>query len=1131
MERTGGWRDKFNSRKHAATFVVILIAGGALTLQAQELGSISGTVTDPSGAAVPGVTITATNQLRGIVVRTLTTNSAGNYSVPALPPGTYSIRATKSGFTTAVHSDLVLNVRTNVRVDFRLAVGAVTQQVTVRASAVHLQTQNGSLSEAITGSRVASIDTDGRNFTQLATLVPGMNGASLVGSLNVPVGVTANVGLNSDGERQAHNDFTVDGQENYDRGCGGCMEVIPDQDAIQEFRVLSSNSGSDVGFGSGAHIQLVLKSGTSQFHGEAFEFNRNTSMDAGDYFDNSVNAPKPVLIFNDFGFNFGGPIWRPGHAKKTFFFAEIDWRKIIQGTTIDTNAPTAAWDTGNFSAPSPVILNKADPVACPAGVGGSCYAPFPNNMIPTSMLNPNALLLAKPNFLFNQANSGDQFIGSVTAPINVNEQIIRIDHQFSDKTSLMAHYIRNGIDQDFSPTLWSSDSYTTIGTAFLNEPEAVELQLTRSISPTLLNETMIGWSRQPLTLLPYGNYQRPSGLDISRLFPGTPDPDSRIPTISFATPLSTAYDLASWPWTNVYENWQIRDSLSKISGNHSFDFGAEVQHYWKQQELFGDSQGDFSFNSQSAALGTGGQYINPANPSQVLTTAGNSFADFMLGNAYTYTQLQSQGMPTYINDFFGPWFGDAWKARSNLTINYGLRWEYMPHAYVQHNDIAVFRPALYNRSDAALVNSSGDILPASPGLVNVNGTNTYLNGMAEPGQHGVSRNLVANHLANFEPRFGFAWQPRSGGKTVVRGGYGLFFENIQGNDIYNVAPNPPFSNSPLLYNTNLTTPSGAAAIVPSSIVTYDPQYLQPYTEQWSFGVEHQFNPETVLSVSYVGSESTHQQFSRNINQPLAPVPSTLNINQAVPYPGYAGFTYYENSVSSNYNSLQVSLQFANWHGFTSGVAYTYSHCLDYQDNDNSGDNNNAYDIAADYGNCGFDTRNMLVINYVYSLPFFKNAAGIKRTMLGGWQLSGISTFYSGLPLTIAFSGDPAHCGCGGYRADQISNPNNGPKTVNEWFNTAAFTSVPNDEFGDAATNNVYGAGINNWDISLFKNFRGIPFPVNKEGATLQIRLETFNTFNTTQFNAFQTTFGASNFGAATGTRLPREIQLGAQLMF
>src|SRR5579883_1025045 len=549
-------------------FLATLLISSAIGLQAQDLGSIVGTVTDPSGAAVPGVTITVTNQLRGNIVRTMTTNSAGNYSVPDLPVGTYTVRASKSGFTTAVHSDLVLNVRSTVRVDFKLSVGAVTQQITVTAPTIHLQTENGSVSQAITGAHVA------------ATLVPGMAGASLVGSLNVPVGVTANVGLNSNGERQAHNVFTVDGQQNYDRGCGGCMEVIPDQDALQEFRVLSSSAGTDVGFGSGAHIQLELKSGTSHFHGEAFEFNRNTALDAGDFFNNSVNKPKPELIFNDFGFNIGGPIYLPGHEKKTFFFFEGDWRKIIQGSTFTPNAPTAAWEQGDFSANSPVILDKSTPIACPAGVSGTCYAPFPNNTIPSPLLNKNAMTLVKAGII-NTANSGTQFIGSATAPINVNEQIVRIDHQFSDKTSLMFHYIRNGINQNFPTTLWSSDSYPTVGTDFLNEPQAVMLKLTRSISPTLLNEAMIGWSRQPLTLLPTGNYQRPSGLTISELFPG--NADNRIPVLSFAAPLNTAFDLASWPWTNVYQNWQIRDSVSKISGNHSFNFGAEFMHYFNSR--------------------------------------------------------------------------------------------------------------------------------------------------------------------------------------------------------------------------------------------------------------------------------------------------------------------------------------------------------------------------------------------------------------------------------------------------------------------------------------------------------------------------------------------------------------------
>ncbi|MGH9377288.1 MAG: carboxypeptidase regulatory-like domain-containing protein [Terriglobia bacterium] len=1122
---------RMNAGKFLLLLPALFLVVGCLGLQAQDLGSIAGTVTDPSGAAMPGVTITVTNQLRGNVVRTLTTNSAGSYAVPDLPASTYSLRAEKTGFTAALHSDLVLNVRSQVRVDFQLTVGAVTQQVTVTAPSVHLQTENGAESQEITGKHVAEIDTDGRNFIQLATLVPGASGQSLVGSLNVPVGVTANAGINFNGERQAHNVFSVDGQENYDRGCGGCIEIVPDQDAIAQFNVLTSSASSDVGAGSGGNVQLILKSGTSQYHGEVFEFNRNTSFDAGNFFTNSANKPKPKLDINNFGFNIGGPIALPGHAKKTFFFAELDWRKWIQGNTYTPNAPLAAWTTGDFSKSSPVILDKTKPVACPGG--GTCYQPFLGNVIPGGtggMLNANALLLAQPNFIFNSANNPNgsaQFIGSASAPINVNEQIVRIDHQFSDKTSLMAHYVRDGIDQNFPTSLWSSDSYPTVGTDFLNEPQSILLKLTRSVSPTLLNEFMIGFNRQPLTLLPIGNFKQPSGLSITRLFPNTPNADNRIPTISFAGPLNTAYDIASWPWTNVLNTWTVRDSATKVSGNHAFNFGVYYLHYLKEQQLFGNTNGNFNFNSQNATLGTAGNYINPATGA-VTSTNGNSFADFMLGNAYSYTQLQVQTLPSAINTFFQPWFGDTWKAKSNLTLNYGLRWDYMPHAHERHNQVAVFRESLFNFSDAPQIDSSGHFKAGTGVLTN----GAYLNGMGIAGQNGIPTILVDNHWTNFEPRFGFAWQPRPNSKTVVRGGFGLFFENIQGNDIYNVQPNPPFSNSPQLLNTSLDNPGGGTAVLtPSGLTSYDPSYLQPYSEQWNLGVQEQINTKTVASIAYVGSKSTHQQITRNINQPTAPVPTGENLNQARPYLGWGSINWYENSTNANYNSLQASLRFSAWHGLTSGASYTYSHCLDYSDNDNGGAINDAYSLAAEYGTCGYDVRHMLVVNYVYDLPVFNTATGAKRAFLGGWELSGITTIYSGGPLTIGSNADTAHCGCGGYRADLVGNANNGPRTQAEWFNIAAFAAPANNTFGNAARNIVDGAGIDNFDVSLFKNFAGIPFPGNKEGATMQLRFEFYNFFNTTQFNGFSTTFQSGNFGQATSTRLPRELQIGAQFIF
>jgi hypothetical protein len=433
--------------------MAVLLLSGVVGLQAQELGSIVGTVTDPSGAAIPDATITVKNQQTGTVARTTTTNAYGNYAVPGLPVSTYSIRTEKKGFTTSVRSDLVLNVRSEVRVDISMSLGTVAQEVNVTASSVLLQTESAAVGETVTAGHVEAIDINGRNFVQLATLVPGASGQSLVGSLNTPVGVTANTGINFNGMRQAHNVWSVDGQENYDRGCGGCIEVVPDQDAIQEFRVLSSNASQDLGFGSAAHIQVEIKSGRQNLHGEVFEFNRNRALEATPFFLNKAGQPRPKENYNNFGFNLGGPIARPGHKKNTFFFVTMDWRKLLQGNPLNVNGIPQPWTSGDFtSGGSAVIPDKSQPGApCTTSTGAAqtCF-PIINdagvaNKIPAAMIDPNAKILAAPEFaLFLPPNSGTRLITGYTSPINVNEQIVRIDHQFSDRTSLMAHYIRDG---------------------------------------------------------------------------------------------------------------------------------------------------------------------------------------------------------------------------------------------------------------------------------------------------------------------------------------------------------------------------------------------------------------------------------------------------------------------------------------------------------------------------------------------------------------------------------------------------------------------------------------------------------------------------------------------------------------
>jgi len=340
----------------SAMALAVVFLSSVIGLQAQENGTIVGTVTDQSGAVVPGVTITVTNQATRSV-RTTVTNSTGNYAAPGLPLSNYSVRAEKAGFAPSTRTDLVVSVGSDTRVDFALTLGAVSQEVSVTATAVHLQTENAQVSETVTGNHIEAIDTNGRNFIQLANLVPGAVGPSLVGSFNTPVGVTANSGINFNGERQAHNVFSVDGQENYDRGCGGCIEIVPDQDAIAEFKVLTSNASQDLGFGSAAHIQMEIKSGTQAFHGEVFEFNRNRALETQPFFTNLAGLKRPYENYNNFGFNLGGPFGRPGKDHKTFFFTTIDWRKLLQATTFSGNGIPANWTTGDFSTAPNGIKN------------------------------------------------------------------------------------------------------------------------------------------------------------------------------------------------------------------------------------------------------------------------------------------------------------------------------------------------------------------------------------------------------------------------------------------------------------------------------------------------------------------------------------------------------------------------------------------------------------------------------------------------------------------------------------------------------------------------------------------------------------------------------------------------------
>jgi len=1110
-----------------------------LTAWPQEKATIVGTVTDPSEALMPGVKIVVTNSATG-VTRTLETNAAGSFSAPELVPGTYEIRAEAKGFKTYSRTGIVLNVRDMVRVDIPMEVGEITQSVTVSEAIVKVQTESGEVSDLISGNQITQLSMNSRNFFALASLTTGVS--SDLPDFNLPIPVGSNSTIRFNGNRNEHNVWMIDGGENYDRGCGGCVTVMPSMDALAEFKVMTSNYGADFGIASGGTINMMLKSGTQRFHGTVYEFLRNEAVDSVNYFTNAVPrkadgtraAATPILRYNNFGWNLGGPFYIPGKyntaKNKTFFFFNQEWRKIRQGVTRTANSFSDALRHGDFSGysttitvPSETKVGDPEMLARFAAAGLTPGQPFPDNVIPSSLIDPNAAAflgtgaIPAPNF-------GTQFTGSRMVPINVREEIVRVDHNFNEKVSLMAHFINDAVVQETDTTLWTGMSYPTLGTIFRNPGKSAVLRLTWTISPNLLNEVAYNYNGNRIDLTPNGVYAKPSGYNVQEFFSG--NSLDRLPVIGFRKQIGTTYDSGSWPWHNAADSQQVRDDVSWMVGKHGLKFGGQFMRYRKNQDIFGQTQGNYTFD---------GSYT------------GSDLADFLLGFAKSYSELAIQDRGHWRNTNISFYFTDNWRATSRLTLNLGVRWEILPHAYEVVDRMSNLYPELYDAAEAPIFNPDHSLDTTGPGFTTVSTVPLstipfYLNGVRLAGQ-GVPRGLVNNYYDTIGPRVGFAYDLTGKGRTVIRGGFGMFYERIQGNDVYNGGPNPPFSFNPSVNNVYFSDPSvsllngqkAAVPIFPASFVALARDYLPPTSQQWSFGIQHELAPRTVLSVGYVGNVNIHQRVQRNINQPLTDDPrradvraGTAVVNEIRPFLGFSSITYGENSTSGNYNSLQVNLRMDNIHGLTFQSAYTWAHAIDSVSGDFA-NAYNAYELGYDRASSDLDRRHVLVMNYIYDLPFFKgHPNAFVRQALGGWQLSGITTFQTGLPNTPSYPGDIAGTGFGNVRPDVIGDPNTGAKTVTEWFNKSAFQAPANLTFGSSGRNVIWRPGRNNWNISVFKVFS---LAALTEDARLQFRLEMFNSFNHTQFSNYDTNFLSSNFGKITSTYDARRIQFGLKFTF
>jgi hypothetical protein len=1113
-----------------------------------------GSVKDPSGAVISGATVTVTNTERGIA-RTTTSNADGEWAVAALPPGKYDLSVTASGFKGYSAKGVVLDVAQKARIEVAMQVGAATTEVTVEGTAVaQVETQSSDLGGTVTGKQISQLELNGRNFTQLATLVAGVSNQS--GQDDAGVGVGGNVSFSMNGGRTEYNNWELDGGDNMDNGSNTTLNVYPSLDAIAEFKVLTSNYGAQYGRNGSGTVEVETKSGTNAFHGDAYEFVRNDAFNAKTF----PQTTLPPYKKNDFGYTIGGPVFIPKvynrDKQKTFFFWSQEWRRDrVPANLGSVIVPSVTERAGNFSDLCPSTnakFQRSDFPDCPgipvAGQPGQ-FNPYVTNgvlnQVPIDTVNSPALAAQIPL----PTNGTHTWNLAPTLPTNWREELLRVDHNFSPKVRATFRYIHDSWDQIYPTPLWTNGtSFPTIQTNFNGPGISLVARLTATISPTLLNEFVASYTTDHITLVPVGAWKRPSNMTLG-LYPGADA--GKVPGISLSG--GGIYNfgedvgyLPNGPY-NSNPTYTYRDNVSKVLGKHNFQFGAYIVTAQK---------------NELAAPGTATNGTFTFNTSNSTVSSGNAFADLLIGNVDTFSQTSAQ--PKFYNRYkiVEPYFQDDWRVTDRLTLNLGLRLSlfgtYRERYHREYNfDISRYVPG------ASITNPDGTV------------TGNPFNGVVQCGvTPGIPDSCMKGHLFNPAPRIGFAWDPQGDGKTAIRGGYGVFFEHTNGNEANAESLEP--AASPAVQTTsifNLTSygqvvPSPAGSPSPLAMTSIPNKAVWPYVQQWHLDVQRELFRNTVATVSYVGSKGTHLTRYLDTNQvlptPLSqnpygvgealvdggntdcanllvhgnPVTGQAGANLAIAcganpdpfrtqFPGIGSVNRLEEKASSIYHALELSVR-RNVGRLQLSGAYTYAHSIDDSSSARDPIILNSYDLNRARASSNFDQRHMFNASYVYDLPFFTKP-GLTNKILGGWEWSGIITVQSGTPFSPANGvvGDNAgvangvSVGSAQSYADVVGDPNsNVPKTKFDgfgrlYYNPDAFAAPRGLTFGDAGRNSLINPHRTNVDMAIFKHF------AIKESLAFEFRAEAFNVFNRLEYAWLGGDFGsgASNspFGSSNNT--------------
>jgi len=1150
---------------------------------AQANSTVTGIVTDQTGAVVAGAKIALTDPATGATKVTVS-GTTGLYDIAGLNPAKYNMSVTAPGFQTFAQSGIVVNISATFRVDVKLTVGAEATTVTVVADALAVQSDSNVVSTLINEQQITELATNNRNIVALASLGLGVSG-NLPDS-NMPTSVGSNFAISFNGLNQAHNIWLIDGGEAYDRGSGGKSSMMPSQDALGEFQVLASNYPPDYGISTGGTISMSIKRGSQAFHGTLWEFVRNDALQAHNYFD-APGAKKPELRLNIFGGNVGGPLFIPHvyneSKQKTFFFYNEEWRKIVQGSApagvhaipaadFITTPTTTTWVLPAYAPSSqkqvfvPQVAAGTPLAAAIAANGLTPGTPFPNNVIPANMfLDPAALQLMQVGAIPKANVAGDLTSVSAKQPTNVREDLFRIDHNINDKWQLFSHYIGDSVSQTYATSMWSGDSYPTVGSNFSNPSWSSVIKLTGALTPNVLLEAAFNFNGNKISIVPTGTaYQKPADWVGNAFFPASTDKYNRLPSVNLGS-YGTQFDPWSQPWKNAAFDYAEVGGLSVTHGKHSMKFGGGYNRYTKNQQLFGNSNGYFNFND-------GWDKTNLVPSTAGLT--GDSMLDFLLGLSTGYNQLQEQDIRHYVNQTISAYAMDNWHVSSRLSLQYGIRYDALPHAWERNNLLASFDPSQYQTSLAPVLDTNGSFCIAtsttcpmvSPGLQTYKGAQFYLNGVTIAGQNGTPPGMTENYYRTLMPRVGFSYDMTGDGKTVLRGGFGNFFERMQGNDVYNIAAAAPFSNNPGVSNTTFTNPfaswqtgtslnQNTLPTVPQGMTSIDPRYPAPGVSQFSFGVQREVVPALIFVTQYVGNIAWHQ----NVILPINPLPLTTPLatrqlagagkltsaenSMLRTFPGFTGINQESNLATGTYNSMQIGLRQQDRHGLSFEVDYTWAHQIDSQiGSADLTQVSNPFNLKYDKGSGNLDRRQILNANYIYKLPFFAHSTGLTKSLLGGWTISGTVISETGLPW--AGNNAPGYGGSdtvglgGNYTirpnfSGKVAYPNKvNAKGVYQYVSPAGFSAPvaawnggPNLGFGNAGRDIVVGPGRTNFGTNIYKDF------AITERAHFELRAESFNTFNHTQFNAFHNNVNGSDFGEVSGVQDPRTFELGGKFIF